>query len=43
MSEIGVEWFSQSVSLSMKKTVESRQTNSGRGKTERDVSFSCAF
>ena len=31
------------VSLSMKKTVESRQNNSGRGKTERDVSLSCAF
>ena len=31
------------VSLSIKKTVESRQNNSGRGKTERDVSFCCAF
>ena len=31
------------VLLSMKKTVESWHNNSGRGKTERDVSLSCAF
>ena len=31
------------VSLSIKKTVESRRNNSGKGKTERDVSFCCAF
>ena len=31
------------VSLSMKKTVERRQNNSGVRKTERDVSLSCAF
>ena len=31
------------VSLSIKKTVESRQNNSGRGKTEKDVSLCCAF
>ena len=37
-----MEWNSF-VSLSIKKTVESRRNNSGKGKTERDVSFSCAF
>ena len=31
------------VSLSIKKTVESRRNNSGKGKTERDVSFCFAF
>ena len=31
------------VSLSINKTVESRRNNSGKGKTERDVSFCCAF
>ena len=31
------------VSLSIKKTVESKRNNSGKGKTERDVSFCCAF
>ena len=31
------------VSMSIKKTVESRCNNSGKGKTERDVSFCCAF
>ena len=31
------------VSLSIKKTVESRRNNSGKGNTERDVSFCCAF
>ena len=31
------------VSLSIKKTVESRRNNSGKGKTERDVSFCSAF
>ena len=31
------------VSLSRKKTVESRRNNSGKGKKERDVSFCCAF
>ena len=31
------------VSLSIKKTVESRRNNSGKGKTERDVSFCCSF
>ena len=31
------------ISLSMKRIVESRLNNSGRGKTERDVSLSCAF
>ena len=31
------------VSLSIKKTVESRRKNSGKGKTEQDVSFCCAF
>ena len=31
------------VSLSIKKTVESRPNNSGKGKTERDVSFCSAF
>ena len=31
------------VSLSIKKTVESRRNNSGRGKTEQDVSLCCAF
>jgi len=31
------------VSLSIKKTVESRRNNSGKWKTERDVSFCCAF
>ena len=31
------------VSLSMKKTVESRRNNSGKRKTESDVSFCCAF
>ena len=31
------------VSLSIKKTIESRRNNSGKGKTERDVSFCCAF
>ena len=31
------------VSLSIKKTVESRQNNSGKGKTERDVSCCCAI
>ena len=31
------------VSLSIKKTVESRRNNSGRGKTEQDVSLYCAF
>ena len=31
------------VSLSIKKTVESRRNNSGKGKTERDVRFCCAF
>ena len=28
---------------SIKKTVECRRNNSGKGKTERDVSFCCAF
>ena len=31
------------VSLSIKKTVESRRNNSRRGKTEQDVSLCCAF
>ena len=31
------------VSLSKKKTVESQRNNSGKGKTERDVSFCSAF
>ena len=31
------------VSLLIKKTVESRRNNSGKGKTERDASFCCAF
>ena len=31
------------VSLSIKKTVESRRNNSRKGKTEWDVSFCCAF
>ena len=31
------------VLLSMKKTVESRQNNSGRWESERDVSSSCDF
>ena len=31
------------VSPSINKTVESRRNNSGKGKTERDVSFCCAF
>ena len=31
------------VSLTIKKTVESWRNNSGKGKTERDVSFCCAF
>ena len=31
------------VSLSIKKAVESRRNNSGKGKTEREVSFCCAF
>ena len=31
------------VSLPIKKTVESRRNNSGRGKTEQDVSLCCAF
>ena len=31
------------VSLSIKKTAESRRNNSGRGKTEQDVSLCCAF
>ena len=31
------------VSLSIKKTLDSRRNNSGKGKTERDVSFCCAF
>ena len=31
------------VLLSMKKTVESRQNNSGGWETERDVSLSCDF
>ena len=31
------------VSLSIKKTVESRRNNSARGKTEQDVSLCCAF
>ena len=31
------------VSLSIKKTVENRRNNSGKGKTEREVSFCCAF
>ena len=31
------------VSLSIKKTLESWRNNSGKGKTERDVSFCCAF
>ena len=31
------------VSLSMKKTAKSQQNNNGRGKTEREVSLSCAF
>ena len=31
------------VSLLIKKTVDSRRNNSGKGKTERDVSFCCAF
>ena len=31
------------VSLSIKKTVECRRNNSGKGKTERDVSFCCTF
>ena len=39
----GVEQFFQYVSLSLKKTVESRQKNRGRGKTEQNVSFSCTF
>ena len=29
--------------LSIKKTVENRRNNSGKGKTEREVSFCCAF
>jgi len=29
--------------LSIKKTVESRRSNCGKGKTERDVSFCCGF
>ena len=37
-----LEWNSF-VCLSMKKNVESRQNNSGRGKTERHVSLRCAF
>ena len=31
------------VSLSIKKTVENWRNNSGKGKTERDESFCCAF
>ena len=39
ISEIGVSF----VLLSMKKTVESRQNNSGRWESERDVRSSCDF
>ena len=35
-----MEWNSF---VSVKKTVESRRNNSGKGKTERDASFCCAF
>ena len=41
IAEIEVDYFR--VSLSMKKSVEIRQNNSGRGYTGRDVSLSCAF
>ena len=38
------EWNTVSfVSLSIKKMVDSWRNNSGKGKTERDVSFCCAF
>ena len=38
-----MEWNNFVISLSIKKTVESRQNNGGKGKTEGGVSFCCAF
>ena len=38
-----IEWNSLVCSTVDKETAESRQNNSGEGKTERDVSFCCAF
>ena len=38
-----MEWNSFVCSLTIKKTIESRRNNSGKGKTERAISFCCAF
>ena len=39
----GMEWNSFVCFTVDEKTVESRRNNNGKGKTERDVSFCCAF
>ena len=38
-----MEWNSLVCSTVDKETAESRRNNSGKGKTERDISFCCAF